>query len=85
MLRVFAAMEQAVFKFVIDVAGDIDEVLGLVERSGAQADRVYLMPQGTTAAELDMRMEWLAEMAAKHGFGISDRLHVREFGNRRGV
>lgn len=84
-LRVFASMEKTIFKFVIDGPDDIDEVLGLVERSGVSRERVYLMPQGTTPEELDTRMSWLAEVAVQHGFGISDRIHVREFGNRRGV
>jgi 7-carboxy-7-deazaguanine synthase len=46
---------------------------------------VLLMPEGRTPAELDQRAPWLAEACRDRGFRFCDRLHVRLWGDRRGV
>ena len=49
------------------------------------ADRVILMPEGRTAAELGERSRWLAEACAQNGFRFSTRLHILIWGDERGV
>lgn len=81
----FAACGTANFKFVCDTADDIAEILALAEKYAIPPNRISLMPQGTTGAELDERGRWLVELCKQYRFRYSDRLHARLWGNRRGV
>lgn len=74
------------FKFVCGSIDDVEDVVGyLDEFQEVDPARVLLMPEGTDAATLNSRLEWLAPVAAKNGFGITRRLHVELFGNTRGT
>lgn len=84
-LATFATLEHAVFKFVVRSAPDFHAILALLAPFGVPGDRVYVMPEGTTAAALDANLHWIATLAIAHGFNISDRLHIRVWGDQRGV
>ncbi|MBC7980685.1 MAG: 7-carboxy-7-deazaguanine synthase QueE [Armatimonadetes bacterium] len=75
---------KAWFKFVIQGEGDISEVTSIVEGLGLPRDKVILMPEGRTVAELDKVAGWLAGRCRELGFRFSDRLHVRLWGDKRG-
>lgn len=81
----FAQQSSAFFKFVCSSGADLVEVRTLVERYRIPASRVFLMPQGTTEADLNARAKWLIEECQRHGFRYGDRLHIRLWGSRRGV
>ncbi len=83
--KFFASSEKAWFKFVVDREEDISEVLAMVRTFEIKSSRVYLMPQGRSADALTARQAWVEAQCAAHGFKFSDRLHVHEFGDRRGV
>ena len=73
-------------KFVIDAPADLDEVVEYVRGlPQIAADRVWLMPQGVTAADLASRTEWLAPAAQQLGFRLSPRKHIELFGHTRGT
>ncbi len=72
-------------KFVVQNAGDLEEVRALVRQFGAPAGHVILMPEGVTADALRERSLWIAEACKKEGFRFSPRLHVDLYGNQRGV
>ena len=80
-----AGTGKAWFKFVAQGEADIAEILGLLETAGIPGNRVILMPEGRTVGELDKVAPWLAERCRDLGFRFSDRLHVRLWGDRRGV
>ncbi len=61
------------------------EVLELVEVLGADRDRVMLMPEGRTAAEVAARAGEVGRLCLAHGFRYSPRLHLDLFGGGRGV
>lgn len=84
-LRAFAALPNAVFKFVARTGADIDEAAALAEALGVGAERIYIMPEGTTSEALRARASELAPAILAHGFNFTDRLHVHLFGARRGV
>lgn len=84
-LRDFAARENAFFKFVVQRESDLNEVEDLRSRYSIPAGRVALMPEGTTAAQLNARSPWLAEACAEHGYRFSSRLHILIWGDKRGV
>ena len=85
MLDRWATDERAFFKFVVAQPGDVDEVLGLVTTYMIPRTRVFLMPEGTDSGTLRARMEWLVPLCLKHGFRLSDRLHIHLFGDTRGT
>lgn len=84
-LRDFAARENAFFKFVVQQQSDLNEVEELRSRYSIPAGRVVLMPEGTTAAQLNARSPWLAETCAERAYRFSSRLHILIWGDKRGV
>ncbi len=84
-LAQLAANGKAWFKFVVQGEGDLAEITDLLEKAAIPGNRVILMPEGRTVAELDKTGPWLAERCRDLGFRFSDRLHVRLWGDRRGV
>jgi organic radical activating enzyme len=84
-LRFFADCGKAWFKFVVTGAGDLAEVCELCAQAAMPRERVLLMPEGRTASALDRHGPWLAEVCRDGGFRFCDRLHVRLWGDRRGV
>ena len=72
-------------KFVIDTRGDCDEAeeyLALMRR--IDRARVMLMPQGTDAAELAAKAQWLEPYCAQHNLLFCPRRHIEWFGPGRG-
>jgi organic radical activating enzyme len=84
-LRSFAGTGRAWFKFVISGPGDIREALDIADTAGLARDRVILMPEGRTAADLTARGRLIAEEAATLGVRFGTRLHVYLWGDQRGV
>ncbi|MEO8539433.1 MAG: 7-carboxy-7-deazaguanine synthase QueE, partial [bacterium] len=84
-LRDFAGRENAFFKFVVQQPEDGAEVEALREQFAIPAARIVLMPEGTTAAELNSRSPWLAEVCTQRGYRFSSRLHILIWGDKRGV
>jgi len=73
-------------KFVVSGEGDLREIHGVLERvtGWAPAD-VLLMPEGTDAATLDARAEWVSEVCKREGFRFCPRLHVHLYGDKWGT
>ncbi len=84
-LKALVGTGKAWFKFVVQGEEDVVEVLGLLEEVGLPRERVILMPEGRTVADLDEVAGWVAERCRDLGFRFSDRLHVRLWGDKRGV
>ena len=76
---------KAQFKFVISAPEDLPEVLALQQTYAIPAERIQLMPEGTTSAAIRARTAWLAPLALDHGLGFSDRLHIHLYGDTRGT
>ncbi len=81
----YAVDPRAWFKFVIASPEDVDEVLALQRHYMFKPGHVFLMPEGTNSATLRKREEWLAPLCLKHGFRMSDRLHIHLYGDERGT
>ncbi|MBK1884773.1 7-carboxy-7-deazaguanine synthase QueE [Luteolibacter pohnpeiensis] len=84
-LRFYAANPKAWFKFVVASADDLQEIKELMRLHDLPREKVILMPEGRTSAELDRIAPWLAECCRDCGFRFSDRLHIRLWGDKRGV
>jgi 7-carboxy-7-deazaguanine synthase len=84
-LGFLAASPKAWFKFVVAKPADLDEILALCASHAIPQQKVLLMPEGRTAAELDRSSGWLAEICRDQGYRFCDRLHIRIWGDQRGV
>jgi 7-carboxy-7-deazaguanine synthase len=85
-IRSFLERYDYQLKFVIDRPGDVAEVRALLDQLPAvEAERILLMPQGTTRAEVQERGTWLTEECKRHGYRYCPRLHIELYGNVRGT
>lgn len=81
----YADDPRAYFKFVIAEPWDVEEVLQLQARHRIPAHRVFLMAEGISSEALRTRQEWLSPLCLKHGFRMSDRMHIHLYGDSRGT
>jgi 7-carboxy-7-deazaguanine synthase len=78
-------------KFVVNTVEDVEEVKLYVKELESRLNRpydqsnIYLMPQGVTEEQFDQRMSWIVEAVRQHGWNLSDRLHIRIWGNKRAI
>jgi organic radical activating enzyme len=84
-LAAWATNPRAWFKFVVASPADVEEVVALVRVHALPRERVQVMPEGTASTVLRERASWLAPLCLKHGFGLSDRLHIHLYGDTRGT
>ncbi len=84
-LDAWATDRRAFLKFVVASPEDVDEVLELQRRYRFRPGQVFLMPEGTDSATLRARQGWLSQACLKHGFRMSDRLHIHLYGDTRGT
>lgn len=84
-LRSYSIDKRAFFKFVVASEADVDEVAELVRAHALPKARVFLMPEGTDSETLRTREQWITQSCLKHGFRMSDRLHIHLFGDTRGT
>ena len=84
-LAAFAADPRAFFKFVVATPGDVSEVLALAASYAIPRERLFVMPEGTDSATLRTRLRWLADICAREGLRLSDRLHIHLYGDTRGT
>ena len=83
-LGMFVTKGGSEFKFVVDTPEDIEEVDGLVRDLYIPPSRVWLMPQGEIHPLLDIKLPWVAAQAIERGYNVTDRLHIRLWGGKRG-
>ena len=84
-LEAWAADPRAFLKFVIAAPEDVDEVLELQRRYRFRPGQVFLMAEGTSTAAQRERQAWLSDLCLRHGFRMSDRLHIHLYGDTRGT
>lgn len=73
------------FKFVVNTEEDINEIHYFIERYGLKKEDVWLMPQGDKFDLLIKNHKKVMDLALKHGFHFSSRLHIISYSDKRGV
>ena len=76
--------DRCTWKFVVNSPADVFAIERLREEHKMRSERIYLMPEARTVAELDERLPMVSEAAIRHGYNVSDRLHLRLWGGKRG-
>lgn len=84
-LAALAGNPKADFKFVAMRPDDFTEIDQVVQQYEIAPSRVWVMPEGSSPAELDERLKWIAPECIRRGYAVSDRLHIRIWGSQRGV
>ena len=84
-LTELAATGKADFKFVVGDHADFEELEKVCQKAQIGQDHVFLMPKANSVEELEANQDFVADLAQKHGYRFSDRLHLRLFGAKRGV
>jgi 7-carboxy-7-deazaguanine synthase len=84
-LDFLADSPKAWFKFVVTEPTDLEEIEALLATHSISRERTLLMPEGRRSEELDRSSTWLAEVCRDGGFRFCDRLHIRIWGDKRGV
>ena len=72
-------------KFVVAAPEDLEEIGNILRETGADRNRVVLMPEGTDTGTLRDRGRWLAGICKRERFRFGPRLHIDLYGNQRGV
>lgn len=75
-LRTFAGLHHAVFKFVCATVADLDEVGDLAASVDLERDRCWIMAEGVTSAAVGAHLGVIADEAIRLGYNITGRLHV---------
>jgi organic radical activating enzyme len=81
----FAAMPNAVFKFVATTVEDLREIDAVADSLWLDTRQVWVMPEGITADATLTRHRELAEAILARRYNTSPRLHVLLWDDRRGV
>lgn len=81
-LATLMASHRAVFKFVVTSVADFDELDRIVARHALSP--VWVMPEGTEAAQVLESLRRLAEPSLARGYHLSPRLHVLLWEDVRG-
>ncbi|MEM1106993.1 MAG: 7-carboxy-7-deazaguanine synthase QueE [Pseudomonadota bacterium] len=84
-LRRFAGVPGAIFKFVVAEPSDLAEIEQLMADCDLPAGRIWLMPEGVDSAALRAREEWIGPICQAKGYKFSDRLHIHSHGDTRGT
>lgn len=74
-----------IFKFVVSVPDDLQEVLYLQKEYDIPSGMIWLMPEGRNEGEIKYKSNGIIEMCKRYGFRYCPRLQVMLWGNKRGV
>jgi len=75
----------SILKFVVTTVEDVDTSLSYAKKYRWPTDRVWVMPEGTSAEALQAKWPAVAKRAAELHINASHRLHVLAFGNTKGT
>ncbi|MBN1633402.1 MAG: 7-carboxy-7-deazaguanine synthase QueE [Ignavibacteria bacterium] len=72
------------WKFVINDESDMEEIFALQNIIGFSSGNVFLMPEGISKEEIELRRMQIINLCLKYNFNYSGRLHISIWGNERG-
>lgn len=81
-LRTFVKSGKAVFKFVVEGPGDLEEI-AMLEGEHHLAP-IWVMPLGTTESQVLSGARTVAQQVLAYGWNLTTRLHVLLWGDVRG-
>lgn len=82
-LKRFNALPLTTFKFVATEPEDLDEVEEIVQSCQLDPEKIIIMPEGTTQADITSHAAALAEHVKNKGWRLVPRLQVMLWGSQR--
>jgi 7-carboxy-7-deazaguanine synthase len=76
--------KHARFKFVLTSEADLEEVCKIQDEIEIPSDRIWIMPEGTTAEKVLETARVLADPVLEAGFNLTLRTHTLLWGDERG-
>lgn len=76
---------RSIYKFVISNKNDLKEIEAIIKPIAIKPGKIYLMPEGITAAEQAKKQEYVIKFALERGWNFSPRLQVIVWDKKRGV
>lgn len=76
-----------VFKFVLNARmaqEGIKEIKNILNQLTLKSNKVYLMPQGSSVEDINEAINAIYPLCLQEGYCLSDRLHIRIWGDKRG-
>jgi 7-carboxy-7-deazaguanine synthase len=73
------------FKFVVFDEKDLKEIQKISYDSGIPKPMIYLMPEGRTVSDQQVKSLALVDICKEHGYNFCTRLHIWLWGDKRGV
>ena len=73
------------WKFVVNENKDIEEIQALQKEVGFENKDAFLMPEGITEKDLSEKRLTVVKLCKEYKYNYTDRLHIRLWGNKRGV
>lgn len=85
-LEEFAALESAIFKFVVQSLSDLDEIAGLLGELSTPVvqERVFVMAQATASGPLIAKSKELVDAVVARGWALTPRWHILLWDDERG-
>ncbi len=77
-------LNQVSWKFVISSKKDI-EFVRMMDIELHLGNKVWIMPEGVTSAQVREKLPMVVDMAKKWGYKVSDRLQIMAYEKKRGV
>lgn len=93
LLRTIFNKGKTIFKFVVDGPEDLKEIQSIFSKIDPENNdnfkalraKTYLMPEGQTLREQQIKMRTIAELCIEKGYQFSSRLHVLIWDDMRAV
>lgn len=79
------ATGRAAFKFVVTGPQDMDEIDDIVSECDIDAENIWIMGEGRSAAAVESHQESVIIDVLERGWNMTTRLHVLLWGDKRGV
>lgn len=73
------------FKFIADDLASLEEISRFIMEHAIAADKIFIMPMGSTREEQMKRMNTVFTFCLNNGYRMTPRLHILIFDDRRGV
>lgn len=76
--------QNSIFKFVIQTPEDIEIMKEMMQKWRIDQDKVWLMPEGKTAKEIEEKTPWIKEACHENNWHFTTRTHILKYGAVKG-
>jgi organic radical activating enzyme len=82
-LKTFDNFENTIFKFVVNKENDIDEIEKIVNECDLSAEKIIIMPEGTTTEAIRKHSRLIEPLVKEKGYRLLTRMQIELYGDKR--